>query len=95
MKSLAIIGMMFCSLGLFAQTSGTDAPKKEKVCVIERPVAKERTNIMLAPMRHVDARKTSVRCGNVKAKPVQKAHPRDSRMIVPLERKSVKVDAKM
>ncbi len=94
MKSLTIIGMMFCSVGLFAQqSSSVDAPKKEKVCVIERPVSNERVNMKLAPMRHVDARKTSVRCGKVK--PAREAQAKDQRMIVPLKKKNVKVDAKM
>ena len=94
MKSLAIIGMMFCSVGLFAQqSSSVDAPEKEKVCVIQRPVSNKQLNIKLAPMRHVDARKTSVRCGKVK--PAQKAELKDQRIIVPLKRKNVKVDAKM
>ena len=94
MKSLAIIGMMFCSVGLFAQqSSSVDAPKKEKVCTIERPVSNKQVNMKLAPMRHVDARKTSVRCGKVK--PAQKAEVKDQRMIVPLKRKSAKVDVKM
>jgi hypothetical protein len=94
MKSLAIIGMMFCSVGLFAQQSeNIDSPKKEKVCVIERGEAKKSSDMKLAPIRKVDARKTSVRSGN--AKIVQKAHVSDQKMIVPLKRKDVKVDAKM
>ncbi|MDG1330746.1 MAG: hypothetical protein P8P74_00335 [Crocinitomicaceae bacterium] len=94
MKSLAIIGMMFCSLGLFAQeSSSVDSPKKEKVCAIDRGQAENKTNIKLAPMRHVDARKTSVRCG--KAKPVSRAFVKEEKMIVPLTKKNVKVDAKM
>lgn len=94
MRSLAIIGMMFCSMGLFAQqSSSVDSPKKEKVCVIERGAVDERTNIKLAPRRLVDARKTSVRCR--KAQPVRRAHVKEERMIVPLKKKNVKVDARM
>lgn len=95
MKSLAIIGMMFCSLGLFAQeSSSVDAPKKEKVCVIDRGQAKQSHKMKLAPMQKVNARNTSVRCG--KAKVIRRGEVKDQqRMVVPLKKKSAKVDAKM
>ncbi|MFK7787062.1 MAG: hypothetical protein AB8B56_18215 [Crocinitomicaceae bacterium] len=94
MKSLAIIGMMFCSVGLFAQQSeNIDSPKKEKVCVIERAEAGNNVKLKLAPMRKDDVRRTTARCG--KAKVAQKAQVKDERMMVPLKRKNGKVDVKM
>jgi len=94
MKSLAIIGMMFCSVGLFAQQSGNiHSPKKEKVCVIDRAEVNRKTKMKVSPMRKVDARRSSVRCG--KAKIAQKAHMKDERMVVPLKRKNAKVNERM
>lgn len=94
MKSLAIIGMMFCSIGLFAQQSeNVNSRKKEKVCVIERAEVDKKSDMKLAPIRQVDSRKTSVRSG--KAKIANRTHMKDERMVVPVRRKNVKVDARM
>ena len=94
MKNVVLIGMMFCSLGLFAQQASNDCcPKKKQICIVDRcGVNGKGAKMKLAPMRKVDARKTSVRTGNTKL--IKKAHVRDERMFVPLQRKDVKIDAK-
>ena len=90
MKSLVIIGMMFCSIGVFAQQSGGDAPKKEQVCVVDRGQAKEhKADMKKAPIQPVNERKVSVKC--CKGKPAQKAEVQDQRMVAPIQRKEVGV----
>jgi len=91
MKSLAIIGMMFCSVGLFAQQQGNDAPKKVRAYTIERPVSNKRAQMATAPIRHVDVRKTTMKKKRYVV--AKKAHVRDERMIRPLKRKSSNVKA--
>lgn len=103
MKSLAIVGMMFLSMGLFAQTSRADSQVKEKdkVCVKKCDKAKKCDKMKLAPMQRMDSKKTILRVedGNAvrKHKHVnsRKAHIQKRRMVVPLSKKSVKVDKKM
>lgn len=103
MKSLAIVGMLFLSMGLFAQSANDEGPvkKKDKVCVKKCDKAQECRKMKLAPMQKVDARKTSVRTKNEKVvgkhqhltpkkAPVQKRS-----IVAPLKRKNVKVKATM
>lgn len=100
MKSIALIGMMFVSIGLFAQQSSpAEAPQKEKVCVKNCAAAPVRSEMIKAPIRKVDARKSSVRTGNVNKKPqhfgAHKAHHSHPMIVAPLRKKSAKVDEKM
>ena len=104
MKSLAIIGMMFLSMGLFAQQSSSiekQEKQKDPVCVKKCEKAQKCDKMVKAPIREVDARKTSVRAGNVNTGPkhrngkAAKAHVQNRRMLVPLRKKDAKVDARM
>lgn len=102
MKSVAIVGMMFLSMGLFAQQSvkaETPVKEKDKVCVKKCDRAQKCNKMKLAPIRQVDTRKSSIRNGKVHRKHThvnsKKAHVRNRRMVVPLRKKSAKVDAKM
>lgn len=103
MKNLAIIGMMFLSVGLFAQQSDrTDLRKKEPVCLKNKEVSKQCcTKMKLAPMQRVDARKSSLRTGNVNAirangaADSKRVHVQRKQMVVPLRKKNVEVDKKM
>ena len=103
MKSLAIIGMMFLSMGLFAQHSDrVDVKVKEPVCLKKGDVSKHCcTKMKLAPMQRVDARKSTLRTGNVNKiqKPgsinSKRVHVQRQQMVVPLRKESVVVDKKM
>lgn len=104
MKSLAIVGMMFLSMGLFAQQSSkAEAPQKEKdkVCVKKCEKAQACDKMVKAPIRQVDSRKSSVRAGNGNAVrkhqhvAAPKANHQHRHRVAPLRKKSVKVDEKM
>lgn len=104
MKSLAIVGMMFLSMGLFAQQSSeVEIPVKEKdkVCVKKCDKAQEFSKMKKAPMQKNDARKSSVKSGNGQAVKKQhlvnakKVHAQKRQMVVLLRKKSVKIDEKM
>lgn len=104
MKSLAIVGMMFLSMGLFAQQSSkAEAPQKEKdkVCVKKCEKASTCDKMVKAPIRQVDSRKSSVRTGNANAiqnhrhVEAPKANHHQQKRIAPLRMKSVQVDKKM
>ena len=96
--------MVFLSMGLFAQQSSrAELPEKQKdkVCVKKCDKAQKCDKMKKAPIQRVDARKSSVKSRNgqavknhslVKAK---KGHAQKRRMVVPLRKKSAKVDAKM
>ena len=104
MKSLAIVGMMFLSMGLFAQRSSeVEIPVKEKykVCAKKCDKAQEFSKMKKAPMRKVDARKSSVKSGNGQAVKrhglgnAKKVYAQKRKMVIPLRKKSVKIDEKM
>lgn len=102
MKSVAIVGMMFLSMGLFAQQSSNIEPaQKEKVCVKKCENAKKCDKMVKAPIRQVDARKSSVRIGNANVSrkhqhiEAHKVNHHQHRKVVPLKKKDVKIDEKM
>ena len=102
MKSLAIVGMMFLSMGLFAQQSAKSesaVKEKDKVCVKKCDRTQKCNKMKLAPIRQVDSRKSSILTGNAHRKHPhansKKVHVQNRRMIVPLSKKSAKVNEKM
>ena len=103
MKSLAIVGMMFLSAGLFAQSTEVKTPvkQKEKVCVKKCDKDQKIDKMKKAPIRKVDARTSSVQSVNhhgIKKHPnarLKQIPAQKRRMVVPLSKKSVKVDEKM
>jgi hypothetical protein len=101
MKSLVTVGMMFLSMGLFAQQSSraeVSVKEKDRVCVKKCDRAKKDIKMKLAPMQQVDTRKSILRPMKVDRKHedvnLKKADVQNRR-IVPLVKKSAKVNESM
>ncbi len=98
MKNIAILGIMFLSLGAFAQqNSNIEAKQKEKVCVIQRDQAQQpqmNHRMITAPIQNAPnhAYIRAVRADN--RKQAKRGQVRDQKMVVPLKRKSAEVKAK-
>jgi hypothetical protein len=101
MKSVAIIGMMFLAMGLFAQQSSKEVLQKEKVCAKKCENAQKCDKMVKAPIRQVDARTSSVRTGDGNAirmrehPETHKANRQHHNRVAPLKKKSAKMDEKM
>ena len=91
MKNLAILGVMFLSLGAFAQQApNREVRQKEQVCVVKRDHVQEvqkSDKMILAPVQNVPKH---AHFPNGQRKQAPKAHMIDQKM-VPLERKDAHV----
>lgn len=98
MKNLAIIGVMFLSLGAFAQqNSNIEVKQQEKVCVIQRDHAQQpqKSNRMItAPIQNAPKHSHLRNSSKVQRNHAHKGHVNDQRMVVPMKRKNVQVRAK-
>jgi len=98
MKNLAIVGVMFLSLGAFAQQNpNIEVKQKEKVCVIQRDHAQQpqKSNRMItAPIQNAPKHSHLRNSSKVQRKHAHKGHVHDQRMVVPMKRKNAQVRAK-
>lgn len=94
MKKIAIIGIMFLSVGAFAQQR-VQSNEKERVCAMELDQLQESSKMKLVPIGEVGPEKTlRMQSGKVQQRNQARKSHFIERRAVPLRAKSLRADVK-